>query len=110
MKNGLFVASENLTVMVSLFVNPLTSPVVWPSGSAAVIDMMDGPAFAPKLPTRAGDIDMDGLEVPSTFLRLPASVTCNLNSLLGSLTAGPTPSVVSIMVMTRTDRLIQEPM
>ena len=105
----MLVASENLTVMVSPSVNPPASSSVIPSGSAALIDVISGPAFSPKSPSSAGDIEVEASDVPAWFLRLADFSTPNLNPLTGSLTIGPAPPVLSIMVMTRVEALVQEP-
>ena len=104
--NGSFVSSENLTVMASPAENPGTTGTF---RSAAVIDMMNGPAFVPKLPVNVGDIAVDTNDVPAAFLRLADSSTVNLNPILRSLTIGPEPPVLLTMVMTRTEALVQVP-
>ncbi len=100
---GWFVGSENLTVMVSSTENPaITVP-----GSAAVIDVMDGPAFlsAPKLPVSLGEREVETADVSSSFLRLPDVFTVNVRLLM----AGGVAPVVLTIVMIRTDLPRHEP-
>ena len=42
---GLLVSSVNVIVMVSSSVNPLTSPIIVPSGSLAVMETISGPGI-----------------------------------------------------------------
>ena len=101
---GVLVASENLTVMVSPFENTASRTG---SGSAALIDVMNGPAFIPKLPARVGDSAVEAFDVSSSFLSSTTIfLTVNVNP--------PTPvvgdpPVESRMVITRTEGLAQEP-
>ena len=73
-------------------------------GSAAVSDVNDGPALSPKLPARAGDMDVDGRVVTSSLLRLAEAFTVNVNPPMVG-----TPPVASNVVMDRTDGLTHEP-
>jgi len=101
-KNGLFVASENLTVMVSS--SPNTASSIG-SGSAAFIEVINGPAFCPNSASVkvALNVNVDASDVPSLFLSPPANSTFTVNVVRLLL-----PPVSSI-VMTRTDGLIQVP-
>jgi len=98
---GVLVASENLTVMVSPFENTASRTG---SGSVALMDVMNGPALSPKLPSNGGDLEVDASDVSSWFLRLPLSFTVIVNT----PSVGETP-VESMMVITRADGLAQEP-
>ena len=91
--------------MVSPFVNPPNSPSVRPSGSAAVIDMMVGPAFVPKSPSRGSEVSVETSDVSSLFLRFPSGRTVMVNT----FGVGDSLPLESIAVMTRTEALVQEP-
>ena len=97
-----FVASENLTVMVSLFENPDFGVT---SESLAFIEVMNGPGLTPKLPTNNTDVEVEGNDVPSLFLSAPSILTVMTISTLG------TTSVLaeSIIVIVRVDGFIQVP-
>jgi len=68
---GSFVSSENRTVIVS----PAEKIASKPSGSSAVSNVIDGPAFRPKLPINAEEVSIDASDVPASFFRLPPAWT-----------------------------------
>ena len=64
---------------------------------------MVGPAFLPKSPVKAGDVEVDGNDVLASFCRFPLAFNDNVKPGAGAVTAA------SIIVISRTDELNQEP-
>ena len=102
MKNGLFVASENLTVMVSP--SPNTASSIG-KGSTALIEVMNGPGLSPKLPINNKAVSLESNDVPSLFLSPPPANTL----MTRSPTVGEVLPVASIIVMIRIDGFTQVP-
>jgi len=59
-------------------VSPAENPAFTAPVSAAIRDMMDGPASWPKLPVSVGETEVEAADVSSSFLRLTAAFTVNV--------------------------------
>ena len=77
---GLLVSSENVTIMASPSVNPTSSPVVRPSGSAACSNVIVGPGLAPKFPVSARDSSVEIKDEFSASLRFPLGRRVTVNT------------------------------
>ena len=66
---------------------------------------MNGPALSPKLPSNGGDSEVDARDVSASFL---SPTTSFLTVIVNTPSVGE-PSVESMIVITRTEGLAQEP-